>query len=41
MGPLMLPTGGSVYNVPNDTDFRRVVGLPVVLDELIEAEAEA
>ena len=36
-----LNTGCAVF-VTNDTDFRRVEGLPiVVLDDLIEAEAEA
>ena len=33
---------GCVAFITNDTDFRRVEGLPVVvLDDLVEAEAEA
>ena len=32
---------GCALFVTNDTDFRRVDDLPVVLDELVEQEAEA
>ena len=51
---LVLPSTGLIYHaatalragcalfVTNDTDFRRVEGLPIiVLDDLVEAEAEA
>ena len=39
---MILPTAGSINIVPNDTDFRRVEGLPIVVqNDLTEAEAEA